>query len=679
MGTSVISGSDFIGNPWQDLPNSLQDITLDPIPTSKALYRGDGLLFLREGGLGYTTYYIGSLPITGSLRLYPANNTGLMTSSFGNHNQSGLTFVDGDYISPIPDEISPSILTAGGFAPSAQYGTNWRLALTQSLAGTGLEFPSYLGNTISTDQITITLTGSSNGDSGLKLGVNGLAISDNLFDSDDFIQEGGSGSIKEYTNGGIIISTNHSPEQTLFGDNKVVLTGSLAGIGLNFSSQRSILNIDPSYIITQSADSRIRLKVNSSPKTLAVGNTLAGGLFDSIVDVLYDNTSNVAYLGFEGDGLGLGTFISKKILFTGSIFQSGSSIFPNLNNSVFTITGSSLHVRSNHLGILDYYFLTLNSGSPDEYPWSSGSGGILANTTTSDYSGSGFFFKKNTGDSPTFFSDIISSGSWYISSQSSIPYEAHTIPDTSPTFSYNSDTYRTVGLAKMGTLTPNEGNNTYPAVYGARFMITSSTNQVGPWSNVQFLAGTSSIIPGNATTTTDGATVTLQCPFITTGSGGDIPSDAVIKGYRFLFQASVSDISKPVVAYMKTRMINAATPFQTVFTKSIDVTSGGSPGTLSSNFYTGGPDSLFNLTSDPNELHKVAVQVYIPDANSNTFRLYYFSGSDSSNTYNVPRVQVYYNTREQEDSLFKDENAFDKYGTIYVNTGSGDVYMYVPE
>ena len=666
LGTTSVSGSIFQGNPWQNNPTSLANVTLNP-NVNKSLIRSKGIFF--RSGSSLKNFYSGENPITASIRLFPANAAGSMGT---NNNTSGLTFVvDG---ASSTSEFAESFIADGNFPPLEELGSSARLAITKSLAGDGLTFPTLNGNILRTDVLSLHISGNATY-SGLQLDSNGLTLNDVSAGSGlSFSASKTSLEINVNKNTGGIITSS--------GGGSISLSPDLDGIGLNFSSGKSVLNIDSTEFITRSFDSSndITLKTDSTNQQLAVGNSTAA-VTQTTANINYNNSSSLStggegFMGFIGDSpiiAGDGPTISQKTLITGSLFQSGTlaASGPNL-----ILTGSSFHVRSQTFGI-NRGFVTFNSGSSTIYPFTSGSGGILVNTTPDSTSGSGFFFKKNTsGQTPNFSGDIIASGSWYISSQSSIGYESRTVLDTSPTFSYNNSSYKTISTVKSGSLNPIDGNQTYPSLYGARFL----TQSIAPvnFSNAFKLTGIDPISfgPGNALTTADNSSVTLEAPYITTGSGGDIPDDAIIKGYKVSFQVSVTDTSKPVIALLQTRMKDSSNPnFQTIYSKSIDVTSGGSSGDISSNFNFGGEGSIWNLTTDPKELHKVQFRIRIDDVNNNTFRIKGFSGSIADNLYSTPRIQVSYNTKDQESSFFKDENSFDKYGSMYSYNGTPFIYI----
>lgn len=222
--------------------------------------------------------------------------------------------------------------------------TNGGLHLVDTLAGSGLYFPSASTNNYSTmsvdlDQNSGLSTGSGDPTSKLKL-------SDNL-----------PGQGLEYATANSVIRIKLASNSGLYRDNNGLrLSANLAGTGLNFATNYSVLEVDPSYVVTQS--NYVVFNTGSSNLTLT-GGAMTTASANGYQAFLIDNPE------FTYD---LNDTLSGDFTFNNDVIVKGD----------FTISGSlvTASIETQNLNIADQFIL-LNSGS------STGDGGFVVQTAAS--------------------------------------------------------------------------------------------------------------------------------------------------------------------------------------------------------------------------------------------------------------------------------------------------------
>ena len=321
----------------EDVTLSTFTITASGIPDE--LTDESSILFINEDG-GFET--------TSSLKYESTTNAivfdGVFSGSFTG-NGSGLTGVIGNTAFPLTngagigsssfDPSNPNFSWNGSEGLTIAVITasdggivynNGGLQLDPDLAGQGLEWETQY------NKLKIQLDGTSNGTSGLKLTAAGLAISDNIA-GDGLSLIGGSMSIDLTTNSGLEFLTP--------GDNnkKLKLANSLPGDGLQYSTANSVLEINPSEVITSSAEITFRTGSNNLTLSVTSGGTVtpvAQGFSAKLIDqpqITYDVSDNLT-----GDFVINGDFTAEAdVIISGSslIIQAETSIadpFPLVND-----------------------------------------------------------------------------------------------------------------------------------------------------------------------------------------------------------------------------------------------------------------------------------------------------------------------------------------------------------
>lgn len=223
--------------------------------------------------------------------------------------------------------------------------TNGGLHLVDTLAGSGLYFPSASTNNYSTmsvdlDQNSGLSTGSGDPTSKLKL-------SDNL-----------PGQGLEYATANSVIRIKRVGGDNTsgldLGASGVSLASTLAGTGLNWVTNYNELAVDPTYVVTQS--NYIVFNTGSSNLTLT-GGAMTTASANGYQAYLIDNPE------FTYD---LNNTLSGDFTFNNDVIVKGD----------FTISGSlvTASIETDNLNIADQFIL-LNSGS------STGDGGFVVSTT----------------------------------------------------------------------------------------------------------------------------------------------------------------------------------------------------------------------------------------------------------------------------------------------------------
>lgn len=243
------------------------------------------------------------------------------------------------------EQVEVVIHTAsnGGLAFGAANG----LQVATSLAGHGLEFPHASDSNYST--MSIKLDGTSNGTSGLKTGSNGLALSDNI---------GGDG--LDYTNGVLKVDLATDSGLAFQGSSpnkQLRLDAGLAGDGLTFTTNYSVLAVDPTFVVTSS--NVVKFRTGSNNLTMSPGNGItasAGGFTGHLHQgpvFTYD----------------LNNTLSGDFTFTNDLFVEGN----------FTVSGTlaTASFETENLNIADQFIL-VNSGSTE------GDGGFVVQTTSTE-------------------------------------------------------------------------------------------------------------------------------------------------------------------------------------------------------------------------------------------------------------------------------------------------------
>jgi len=269
-----------------------------------------------------------------------------VTATLGNSLADGAGIVDFTYDGGTARTASLDLHPAGGltfFDGNTDSGTStgagkddFKLGLTSSLAGNGLEFPT--ANDYS--EIQINLDGNSNSTSGLKLGSSGLAISDNI-DGSGLGLSSGVLSVDLATNSGLEIESN-----------KLKLNDTLDGTGLNFATGNTILNIDSSVVVD-----------NANTITFATGST------NVVITVTSDGsvsdvTAGKSALLIDNPvlSMNLSDTLTGNFTFNDDVTISGDLLVEG--------GGSEVNLEVQNLNIADQFIL-VNSGS------TSGDGGLV--------------------------------------------------------------------------------------------------------------------------------------------------------------------------------------------------------------------------------------------------------------------------------------------------------------
>ena len=268
--------------------------------------------------------------VIGSLGQPLKNGNGIVSSSGANFSYNGN------------EQVTVTIHTAsnGGLVFGASNG----IQIATSLAGHGLEFPHAAASNYST--MSIKLDGTSNGTSGLKTGSNGLALSDNI---------GGDG--LDYTNGVLKVDLASNSGLFLQGSSpnkQLRLSAALDGEGLVFSTDYSVLAVDPTFVVTSS--NVVKLQTGSNNLTMAAGTGITASA-NGFTGHLHQNPV------FTYD---LNNTLSGDFTFTNDLFVEGN----------FTVSGTlaSASFETENLNIADQFIL-LNSGSTE------GDGGFVVQTS----------------------------------------------------------------------------------------------------------------------------------------------------------------------------------------------------------------------------------------------------------------------------------------------------------
>jgi hypothetical protein len=203
---------------------TLSNLTYDTSGTGTIKFEGGTFSgsFSGDGsGLTNVTAELGNSLIDGAgISNFSYDGSAGTTSSLDLHPAGGLTFYDGN-----SDEGTD---TGDGT-------DDYKLGLTSSLAGDGLEFPTNNDYSL----LAINLDGTSNGDSGLQLNASGLSISDNIA-GDGLSLNAGTGvmSVDLATDSGLEIDSG-----------ELKLADTLDGTGLTYSTPNSVLAIDSSVVV----------------------------------------------------------------------------------------------------------------------------------------------------------------------------------------------------------------------------------------------------------------------------------------------------------------------------------------------------------------------------------------------------------------------------------------------
>lgn len=396
--TGNLSGS-FIGDMYGGYSGSLTGISLNSIPLSQGLTRGNGLLFYEKGKSGtWITTFKGDNPTDAVLRLYPANPQNEMLDGY---NKSGFTFPNLS-----ESEIISGILESGSLAGGLELG--------DGLAGTGLSFSEGSNKEI------LSLDLDTN--SGLTVGNTRLKINDSILGNG---LEGGFGSGQP---GSMSVDLTAGVLSGLaFGNigsepDAIALATGLPGLGLKYgkTGDHSEINIDTNEVVITTG--YINLKSTTSPQTLAVANTDVAGVFDNSINVTYDNNASTrnGYLSFNGDGFdGDGVsapIISKNIEITGSVLVKGDFTVVSGSN-VTNIWAASFETTDQ--------FLHINSGSATTAPFSFDNGGFIIQTssTTPNASGSAIWYDSSGGSNLTIGGHTFYRAGWGLTT-GGVPWDA---------------------------------------------------------------------------------------------------------------------------------------------------------------------------------------------------------------------------------------------------------------
>lgn len=239
------------------------------------------------------------------------------TASLDLHPSGGLSFYDGN---------TDSGTTTGTGTDS------FKLGLSSSLAGDGLEFPTV--NDYS--QMAIKLYGTSDGTSGLHLSSNGIRVSNQI---------GGDGLVLSNTVGklSIDLATNSGLQLTAVdGTGELKLADSLDGFGLTYSTANSVLAIDTSEVVTSTntitfntSSNNIVIDVTSDGSVTTVAQGKEANLIDN--PVLYMNLSDTLTGNF--------TF-NDDVTITGDLLVNGATSEVNFNVQNLNVADQFILVNS---------------------------------------------------------------------------------------------------------------------------------------------------------------------------------------------------------------------------------------------------------------------------------------------------------------------------------------------
>lgn len=412
----------FQGSAWGSYSGSLGGVTLNPIPTSQALYRGDGILFLTSSGLGYTNTYTGNLNVTASIRLWDSSPAGNMYGGGRNEaNLSGLSFTlgsGGDPTSQPPE----SQIVSGGFYFSPNYFLNFPyLTLTSSLPSDGLEW-GIINN------LTILNTLLSGSYSGLNINDAKLRLNPNI---------AGEGLI--YSNGILSLDTASASGlkiDTIQSSTGLAITESLPGVGLDWkyspSTNRTVIDIIETVLevgegMTGSVDiaaGPFRISTGSSFPPVPVsgvfikygsGPVINANRFLADYNTI-SHTSLQSFTPVTSNGIKIsGDFATTPS--AGDIFNTKTTHFkPSTGKTGF----SSQYINLNNI--------TQNpSFHPFFDPWKRNNGGFIVQTST-DYSGSAIFYASaSTSPGVSYGGDVVPKVGWGLTTQSSVEHDAQYI------------------------------------------------------------------------------------------------------------------------------------------------------------------------------------------------------------------------------------------------------------
>ena len=657
LGTTQLSASEFTGTAWGAYAGSLGNVSLSDIPVSKALYRGNGLVFLRAGGLGYIGYYRGTLPVTASLRLSPSDLDGAMPGG----NTSGFTYG----IEGFPaNELTPSYITDGGYDTMEELGYSYGLALTSSLAGTGLSFGDISINGKRT--LSLLLSGSDN--SGLtaapNIGTNdplGLRVRNSLFESSRFTFQASYSASVNINSNNPISKTNFRPlDVSTFGNNKLVLNTAIPGFGLRYKDTflgRNVLQVqdgaallDDLEVVSSSLFTQLKTTgIANSP--LRFGRSFLNTNQNS-VDIFYTGSTGVGLI--NRGRVTMLTDIPKPRTIQGTVLVKGN--FTTVNNDKVT----NLQVDS--FSTTDD-FMVLNSGSNGFAPYSKDTGGFIIQTSA-DYSGSSVFHKGTQGGPTSFDNETFDQeyGWWALSQTSSVAWNDTNVSGSSdPVYSLlDSPNIRSISTVKSGDiLNPNSGQTTAEKRPG------TVTDTFLNWSNISNLEDGNS---GDATTTTTNAFVTCS------NFSFNVPSTAAIKGIYIQAYAKISSGTSNIRFGVR---LGSTGPFTIISNQIVSNTS-------YQVFTVGDQQTLFGLDPDGFGLGGNQLQLAIGagSLNSQTFSI---AGFNFGFPLESPQIQLAYNTEDQENSIHYSPKSVSKYGSIFVNSGAdpylddSNVWTYVTE
>ncbi len=222
------------------------------------------------------------------------------------------------------------------------------LGLSASLAGNGLEFQG--SNNYS--KLKIELDGTSDGTSGLGLSSNGLRLSDNLAG-----QGLNSGSASNY---GILNVQLASNGGLIFDSSEIQLNTGLAGNGLNWATEHSVLEIDPAVVVTSSNTITF---VTSSNITAALTSD------GTIVQTNGGSGSRAQLIHNPVLALNLSDTLEGNFIFNDDVTIAGNLLVEGTNISA--------SFNTQNLNIADQFIL-LNSGS------TTGDGGLAVQSNAAD-------------------------------------------------------------------------------------------------------------------------------------------------------------------------------------------------------------------------------------------------------------------------------------------------------
>ncbi len=641
-----ISGS-FEGDIYAS-SSYLTNVVAGPMPSTKALFPGDGLLFTNPDTFA-TIPFTGENPGTASIRLWGAGIDGNMSGPplFGSLNQpnlSGLTFANKNNANTqrLPDQIESGATYIGPFFSSLG------LSVTKSLAtGNGLEW-DYFGS-VSDTAAQIKL----NSPSGLSLSSFGLRVNPSI-NSDGL----------DYSNGVLEVKLQPGFNQS----NDLKLSASLPQYGLSYqnATNRNSIQVNfnevltSSYALTMSAPG-LSPYTPSSTKGLAVGYIIP--VFTQSL-VTYDNSTNQ----FATSGSSLKFFYDPPFHTSLSSISGSSHQFIS-SDTVINLGGSDkkIHFRTptNRVKFENPFFnLNQNRQNPR--------GGIINHTsTTSPTSGSSVFFDLSTTVPASFNGRKMYEGGWFLTSKSVVdlfnpnPF-SHTTELSSPTSSLDSFEINHIQTVKSSTIF----NPNLPQSSSATFKPDNlnSANTVGFWQNLSNLLSSapSSVLFQDATGLSSEGSIDLQN--FSTG----IEGDSVVKSIDIVTYAYAEAGSTPI--YKIGVRQNSSDPFTNVFSASLTSTRTAYNTTVSSVDLGVLPGQSLDFNS---------LELQLSYSGSAPGAETYFSGFSFTNFFlKSPALGLNYNKLSEEMSLWNSTSSFSNYGTMYINSdesiNTSNVWMYVP-